>query len=94
MAIYTAWSGKDGSEVTMVPGEDRPRFADGSLQPNCEVLLWRFEAATQEEASAIHHLRLGREPYKPMGKAAPCPKCGATFYPEGSGECWRCGKIC
>jgi len=66
MAIYTVWSSKDGGEITMVSGEERPKFADGSLQPDCEVLLWRIEAATFEEASAIHHLRMGWEPYKPM----------------------------
>ena len=94
MAIYTAWASKDGCQITMIGGDGPPRFADGSQQPDCETFLWRIEAATSEEASAIHHLRLGWGPYKPMGEAKPCPKCGAMFYPEGSGECWRCGRIC
>jgi hypothetical protein len=93
MTIYTVWSSKDGGEITMVAGEDRPKFAGGSLQPNCVVLLWRIEAATFEEASAIHHLRMGWDPYKPMGKPQACPKCGVAYYPKGSGECWRCGKV-
>lgn len=53
-----------------------------------------FDAATTEEASSIHNLRMGFGPYQPMGAPEPCPKCGAWFYPEGGGECWRCGLIC
>lgn len=67
MAVYTAWSSKDGSEITMVQGENRPKFADGALQPDCELLLWRIEAATWEEAKSIHNLRMESGPYKPMG---------------------------
>ena len=93
MAIYTAWSSKDGVKITLVTGDDRPRFPDNMPQPDCEVLLWRIEASTPEEASAILHLRLGWEPYKPKGDAVPCPKCGVKYYPKGSGECWRCGLI-
>ncbi len=57
-------------------------------------LLWEIEAETLEEALAIYHLRMGFEPFVPAGSPESCPKCGAPFYPEGSGECWRCGKIC
>jgi hypothetical protein len=89
VAIYTGWTNKDGDTELSNNDNRPPLFNDGT-----EVLLWRIEAATPEEALAIHHLRLGFEPYKPMGEPAPCPKCGAIFYPEGSGECWRCGKIC
>jgi hypothetical protein len=71
MATWTAWVSKDGGQITLVNGQDPPRFANGKLQPDCETLLWRIEAATLEEASAIHHLRLGWEPYKPEGEPAP-----------------------
>jgi hypothetical protein len=64
------------------------------LIPDDAELLWEIEAATLEEARAIYHLRMGFEPYVPMGEWEPCPKCGAVFYPEGSGQCWRCGPIC
>ena len=64
----------------------------GLLSQSAE-LLWEFEAATWEEASAIHHLRMGFEPYAPAGSWEPCPKCGAAYYPLGSGQCWRCGKV-
>jgi hypothetical protein len=39
---------------------------------------------------AIYNIRRGFGPYKPMGEAAPCPKCGAAYYPEGSAQCWSC----
>jgi hypothetical protein len=51
-------------------------------------------AATPEEASSIHNLRQGWEPYKPMGPASKCPHaCGLFYYPEGSGVCPNCGKV-
>jgi len=54
-------------------------------------LLYQFEAHSHEEAMAIHHLRMGWEPYRPVGSASPCPKCGALRYAQGSAQCWRCG---
>lgn len=72
--------------------EDQAR-RKGLLSDDAE-LLWEIEADTQEEAMSIYHLRMGFEPYQPMGYWEPCPKCGAVYYPEGSGECWRCGPIC
>lgn len=63
------------------------------ILPTDAVLLWEVEADTWEEAQAIHHLRMGFGPYVPMGDSKPCPKCGTPYYPEGSGECWRCGKV-
>jgi hypothetical protein len=88
---YEAWADPDDDGVGFFRGgtveEARKK---GLLGPNA-TLLYRFEAATLEEASAIHALRMGWQPYRPIGESAPCPRCGAWFYPEGSGECWRCG---
>lgn len=92
--IYSAWTNAANSAVSFVPGEGPPCAADGTKLPDCEVLLWKIEAATWEEACAINHLRLGHGSYSASGAAKPCPKCGANFYPEGSGECWRCGNVC
>jgi hypothetical protein len=50
-----------------------------------------FAAATHEEAASILHLRMGWEPYRPVGGAEQCPHCEACLYPGSSGECWRCG---
>ena len=87
MSTWTVWASFDRSEIALVRGEGPPRFADGSRQPNSDTLLWRIEAATYEEAAAVHHLRMGWEPYKPPGEQAQCPRCTGTFFPEGSGEC-------
>ena len=88
--VFTAWRSSDGLQISLVHGEGPPRFANGELQPNCEVLLWRIEVGSYEEAMAIHRLRLGWEPYVPEGEAAPCPCCGSMYYPENSGQCWNC----
>lgn len=71
--IFTAWQSSDGSQITLIAGEGPPTFANGELQPDCDVMLWRIAAGSWEEAAAIRNLRLGWEPYVPSGKAAPCP---------------------
>ena len=88
--VFTAWRSLDGSQVSLVSGEGPPRFANGELQPDCEVLLWRIEVGSYEEAMAIRNLRLGYGPYVPHGDASPCPVCGAMHYPGNSAQCWNC----
>lgn len=88
--VFTAWRSLDGLQTVLAAGEGPPRFADGALQPDCELMLWRIEVGSFEEAQAIHKLRLGHPPYVPRGAPAPCPDCGSLFYPEGSGQCWNC----
>jgi hypothetical protein len=57
--------------------------------------LHRIEVDTYEEVKAVHHIKMGWEPYIPEGDAEPCPRgCGSCFYPRGSGECPNCGPIC
>ena len=86
---YEAWEAP--GQVALLPEGRAAEDKRKGLLPEEAVLLYRLEAATPEEASAIHNLRMGFGPYNPMGEPAPCPKCDAWFYPEGSGECWRCG---
>lgn len=92
MATWQAW--RDPADDSITCGtvaqiaEYRRR---GQLGDDAE-LLYAFEAATYEEAQSIHHLRMGWPPYRPLGAPGECPACGATFYPEGSGECWRCSS--
>lgn len=87
MTVYEARvNAADGSilltATDRLPTVDNPG-AGGALR-------YRFEAATHEVANAIHALRMGWAPYRPDGNLADCPDCGATYYPNGSGECWRC----
>jgi len=92
MTTYEAWEDPDDNSILLAtPDEVADHRAKTLLGPNAE-LLYRFEAATWEEAKAIHALRMGWEPYRPMGTPAACPRCGATYYPDGSAECWRCGR--
>jgi hypothetical protein len=65
---------------------------DGQLRETA-ALQYEFVAETWEEAMAVHCLRQGWAPYLPQGEASACPRCTANYYPEGSGDCWRCGKI-
>jgi hypothetical protein len=85
---YEAWETEDGTTFF--------RSAQLALLKQNPAIhlkkkLFEFNAATAEEAASINSLRMGRGPYIPVGDPRPCPKCGAWFYPEGSGECWRCG---
>ena len=56
-------------------------------------ILFEIHAATAEEAAAICNLRLGYGPYEPIGDPARCPNCDFWYYPQGSAECWQCGKV-
>jgi hypothetical protein len=91
MATYEAWRDPaDGSISLATPEQVAAERARGLLSAAAE-LLYRFDAATWEEAKAIHALRMGWEPYRPLGPPAPCPRCGAAYCPQGSAQCWRCG---
>jgi hypothetical protein len=88
---YQAWETEDGFvffDSTQLEAQ-RSNAAQSLVRK-----LFEFEADTPEEAMSVYNLRMGWGPYKPMGDPAACPQCGAWFYPEGSGECWRCGKVC
>jgi hypothetical protein len=50
--IYTAWGGDDGFAHTLIPGEGPPRFADGSLQPDCTQLVWTIQADSWDDAKS------------------------------------------
>jgi len=90
---YEVWSDPDDDSVLLTTSHGRAeQQAKGLLSKNA-ALLYAIEAHTLEEASAIHHLRQGWEPYVPMGEAKPCPKCNAHYFPMGSGQCWRCGLV-
>ena len=91
-ATYQAWADSDGILFTTLEGVAWHR--ERGLLSAEATLLHEVIADTPEEASAVHHIKMGWAPYKPMGEAAPCPHCGAYFYPESSGICPNCGPIC
>ena len=56
MATYEAWADPRNSSITLATSEGIAReLAQGLLSPKA-ALLYRFDAATFEEASAIHAL--------------------------------------
>ncbi len=92
LRIYEAWGHDSARDATVAsPAAIESMRQKGLLSPTAK-LLYRIQAHTWEEAMAIHHLRMGWEPYQPVGSAEPCPRCGARRYPEGSGQCWQCGE--
>jgi hypothetical protein len=88
---FEAWRTEDGVVLGTLSSIAEQR-AKGLLSSSAQH-LYSISACTWEEAQAIHHLRMGFEPYKPQGPASPCPKCNALLYPEGSAQCWQCGFI-
>lgn len=90
---YQCWFDPADSGLALLRFQDVQRSRDQGQLSDRAVLQYSFIAHSGEEASAIHALRQGWAPYLPMGKAARCPDCGATYYPEGYGDCWRCGKV-
>ena len=87
---YEVWSADEGTQLSCV--------LEGTVEPHIfgddAKILFSLEASTHEEAMSIYHLRMGFEPYKPLGESAKCPnECGASYYPLGSGECPFCGLI-
>lgn len=93
--VYEAWQGDAGRSTAFAPVESiQEQRANGSL-PEDARLLYRVEADTWEEAMAVHYMKMGWGPYLPEGEPIECSRgCGAMFYPEGSGECPNCGRIC
>ena len=91
--IYQCWITPDGTNITFTTRENAQKLKEQGLIIREAFLQYSIEAETFEEASAIHSLRQGWGAYKPIGEPKPCPKCDSWFYPQGSGECWKCGKV-
>lgn len=93
--MYEAWADDEGCSTAFSTVENiKEQLANGLLTKQAK-LLYRIEADTWEEAMSLHHIEMGWSPYIPEGEPEKCPRgCGAMFYPEGSGECPNCGRIC
>ncbi len=92
---YEVWADQQDCSITLTLKSNIQELrSNGTLSENAK-LLYSIEVDTMEEAMAVHHIKMGWEPYLPLGDAKECPKgCGSMFYPMGSGECPNCGKIC
>lgn len=86
LTVYEAYEDTDGTLTLSTEEECRRLRRDGLLDPKSE-LLYRFRAASPEEAMAIHGLRQGWV-YRPFGEGT-CT-CGSVIY--ASGMCWKCGR--
>jgi hypothetical protein len=94
MTKYRAYKSESESCIWVLVAGQEEELGTQNMHAADAVLLWEIDAHTYEEMMAIHSLRCGFGPYNPMGEPENCPKCTAYFYPQGSGDCWRCGKIC
>ena len=93
--IYEAWEDESECSITFGTVENINEYRATGLLSEKAQLLHRVEAHTWEEAMSEHNAKMGWGPYNPMGEPKECPRgCGAMFYPEGSGECPNCGRIC
>lgn len=90
---YECWFDPEDNGLALLRCQAVQRNRDQGLLSERAVLRYSFTAHSGEEAMAIHALRQGWAPYLPIGAAAPCPTCGATYYPQGYGDCWHCGHI-
>jgi hypothetical protein len=86
MKKFHAWRNIDGEVFVSRETLEAHTMADVEI-------LFEIHAATAEEAAAICNLRLGYGPYEPIGAPARCPHCDFWYYPQGSAECWQCGKV-
>jgi hypothetical protein len=90
---YQCWFDPEDNGLSLLRFQDVQRNRDQGQLSDQAVLRYEFSAHSGEEAAAIRNLREGWAPYLPTGDAAPCPTCGANHYPQGYGDCWRCGHI-
>jgi hypothetical protein len=91
--VYQCWADPEDSSLSLLQLQKVSEHRALGMLSDRATMLYEFAAATGEEAMAIHCLRQGWAPYLPMGEAAPCPACAASYFPLGYGDCWRCGHI-
>lgn len=96
LKVYEAWKQHNkGPSIVFGEIEAIEEDRNSGILGSDARFLHKVEARTWEEAMMRHHELMKWMPYKPMGEAVSCPNdCGATFYPEGSGECPNCGQLC
>ena len=70
---FEAWYDPDDNSIMLGKLEDIAVNKEKKLLSKNSELLYQIAADTPEEASAIHYLRQGWGPYKPVGEAEECP---------------------
>ena len=91
--VWQAWCDREGGTV-FAPRERCIELVNQGLLSVTATLLHEIVAATGEEAMSQHYAKMGFGVNKPVGVPSPCPNnCGATYYPEGYGDCPNCGHI-
>ena len=59
--------------MTLATSDVVSEMMDRGLLSRNALLKFRIEADTIEEAKAVQHIKMGWPPFRPNGKAAPCP---------------------
>lgn len=91
--VWQAWDDNSGG-VVFAPSQRCIELMEQGLLSQSAILKYEIEASTGEQAMTLHYQAMGFEPYKPLGQSVPCPnRCGGTYYPEGFGDCPKCGHI-
>lgn len=91
--VWQAWNDGDGG-ILFAPALRCAELKRQGLLSADAVLLHELVAATGEQAMALHHEKMGFEPYQPTGESQTCPNhCGDEYYPEGYGDCPNCGHL-
>lgn len=91
---YEAWEDDQSLEITFSTAEGiEEDKANGRLSKDSRI-IFSIYASTWEEANFTYYEFMDWGTYEPPGELALCPNsCGATYYPEGSGECPKCGLV-
>jgi hypothetical protein len=92
MPRYEIWRSDEESSLVCATDLSITDMRARGVMASDAQFVCAFDAATMEEAMAIRNLRMGWEPFRPQGAPGRCSNCGSWYYPEGSGECWQCGR--
>jgi hypothetical protein len=64
--LYEAWQDPADSSITFTLASSIPELRQKGLLSVDARLLYRFEARSYNDAMAMHHERMGWEPYRPL----------------------------
>ena len=79
-ATYQAWADSDGILFTTLEGVAWHK--ERGLLSAAATLLHEVIADTPEEASAVHHIKMGWAPYNPWVKPLPALNVAPVFIPK------------